>query len=116
MLDLFERVLGLLLVVDVEFHQALAGGGEGGEIGREGDAREFALQVGGVAGTVLGMVEKSVGGVEDISLGDAFARVAGAVLGERPVGKSVRNKRVMTIKGFGITSKGVGIQTQSGEI
>ena len=41
--DLFEGVFGLLLVVDVEFHEALACGGEGAEVGREGDAREFAL-------------------------------------------------------------------------
>ena len=44
--DLFEGVLGLLLVVDVEFHEALAGGGEGMEVGWEGDAGEFALEVG----------------------------------------------------------------------
>ena len=54
--DLFEGVLGLLLVVDVEFHEALAGGGEGVEVGRERDAREFALEVGGVAGAVLGVI------------------------------------------------------------
>jgi len=40
--DLFELVLGLLLVVDVEFHEALAGGGEGVEVGgmgRRGSSR-----------------------------------------------------------------------------
>ena len=52
--DLFEGVLGLLLVVDVEFHEALSGGGEGVEVGRVGDAGKFALEVGGVAGAVRG--------------------------------------------------------------
>ena len=46
--DLFEEVFGLLFVVDVEFHEALAGGGEGVEVRREGDAGELALEVGGV--------------------------------------------------------------------
>jgi len=52
--NLFERVLGLLLVVDVDFHEALAGSGEGVEVGRVGDAGKFALEVGGVAGAVRG--------------------------------------------------------------
>ena len=53
LLDLFEGVFRLLLVVDVEFHEALACRGEGGDVGWEGDAGEFALEVGGVAGAVL---------------------------------------------------------------
>ena len=40
---MFERVFGLLFVVDVEFHQALAGSGEGVEVRRERDAGEFRL-------------------------------------------------------------------------
>ena len=44
--DLFEGILGLLLVVDVKFHEALAGGGEGVDVGRKRDAGEFALEVG----------------------------------------------------------------------
>ena len=44
--DLFEGVLGLLLVVDVKFHEALAGGGEGVDVGRKRDAGEFVLEVG----------------------------------------------------------------------
>ena len=51
--DLFEGVFGLLFVVDVEFHEALAGGGEGVEVGWEGDVGEFTLEVGGVAGAVI---------------------------------------------------------------
>ena len=43
--DLFEGVLGLTFVVDVEGHEFLCGGGEGGEVGRERDAGEFALEV-----------------------------------------------------------------------
>lgn len=62
--DLFELVGRLLLVVDVEFHEALAGGGEGVEVGWEGDAGEFALEVGGVAGAVLGVVQDGVGGCQ----------------------------------------------------
>ena len=54
--ELFEWVFGLFFVVDVEFHEALAGGGEGVEVGRERDAGEFALEVGGVAGAVLGVI------------------------------------------------------------
>ena len=38
LLDLFEKVLLLLFVVDVEFHEALACGGEGLDVRREGDA------------------------------------------------------------------------------
>jgi hypothetical protein len=34
--DLFEGVFGLVFVVDVEFHEALACGGEGVKIGWEG--------------------------------------------------------------------------------
>jgi len=46
--DLFEREFGLFFVVDVDFHEALACGGEGVDVGREGDAWKFALEVGGV--------------------------------------------------------------------
>ena len=42
-LDLLEGVFGLLFVIDVEFHQASAGAGEGVEVGWERDAGEFAL-------------------------------------------------------------------------
>ncbi len=64
--DVLQRVFGLLFVVDVEFHEAFASGGEGVEVGWEGDAGEFALEVGGVAGAVLRVVEDGVGGVEDV--------------------------------------------------
>ena len=64
----------------MEFHEALAGSGEGVEVGREGDAGEFALEVGGVAGAVLGVVEDGVGGVEDVPLGDLVVGVVGAEL------------------------------------
>lgn len=40
----------MLLVVDVEFHGALASSGERVEVGWECDAGYFALEVGGVAG------------------------------------------------------------------
>jgi hypothetical protein len=67
----------------VEFHEALACGGEGLDVGREGDAGEFALEVGGVTGAVLGVVEEGVGGVEDVPLGDGVVGVVGAEFGER---------------------------------
>ena len=76
--DALERVLGLLLVVDVEFHQALAGVGEAAEVGGKWDAGQLALQVGGVAGAILGVVEQGVGVVEDVPLGDGSVGVVGA--------------------------------------
>jgi hypothetical protein len=39
--DLFEGVFGLLLVVDVEFHEAFACVGEGLDVGRERSARKL---------------------------------------------------------------------------
>jgi hypothetical protein len=39
-------------VFDVEARELLAGGGEGLEVGGEGDARKLALEIGGVAGAV----------------------------------------------------------------
>jgi hypothetical protein len=50
----------------------------GVEVWRERDAGEFALEVGGVAGAVLGVVEDGVGGVEDVPLGDLVVGVVGA--------------------------------------
>lgn len=85
MFDLFELIGLLFFVVDVEFHEALYGGGEGVEVGWEGDAGEFALEVGGVAGAVLGVVEDGVGGVEDVPLGDLLFGVLGAKLAKSPV-------------------------------
>ena len=41
----------------MKIHEALAGGGEGVEVGWEGDAGEFALEIGSVAGAVLGVVQ-----------------------------------------------------------
>ena len=40
----------------MKFHEALAGLGEGVKVGWERNAGEFALEVGGVAGAVLGVV------------------------------------------------------------
>ena len=64
----------------MELHEALACGGEGFDVWREGDAGEFALEVRGVAGAVLRVVEEGVGGVEDVPLRDRFEFVVGAVL------------------------------------
>src|ERR1039457_378856 len=55
------------------------------EVGWEGDAGEFALEVGGVAGAVLGVVEDGVGGVEDVPLRDLAVGVVSTEFGESPV-------------------------------
>ncbi len=57
--DLLERVLRLLFVVDVDDGQARAGRGKGAEVGREGDARQLALEIGLVAFAVGGAVSES---------------------------------------------------------
>ena len=54
--------------------------------GGEGDAGEFAAEVGGVALAVLGVVQDGVDVVEDVPLADGGIVVAGAELLERPVG------------------------------
>jgi len=65
----------------VKFHQVAADAGIGSEIGREGDARQLALKVGGVAGAVFGVVEQGVDVVEDVELGDGFLVIMRAELG-----------------------------------
>ena len=52
------------------FASFFAGVGEGLEVGGEGDARKLALEIGGVAGTVFGVVEEGVDVVEDLVFGD----------------------------------------------
>ena len=84
--DLLERVLRLLFIADVEGGQARAGAGEGAEVGREGDARQLALEVGLVAFAVGGMVQQAVDVVEDVPLADRVVAVLGAELRQRPVG------------------------------
>ena len=68
--DALQRIFGLLLVVDVEFGQLLARGGEGAEVGGVRDAGEFALEVGGVALAILGMMQHGIDVMEDVPLGD----------------------------------------------
>jgi hypothetical protein len=70
----------------VEFHEGRADAGVGGEVWREGDARQFALEVRCVAGAVLGVMEQGVGVVEDVAFGGGFLAVVTAELGESPVG------------------------------
>jgi len=53
---------------------------------RERNAREFAAEVGGVALTVVGVVQDGVDVVEDVPLGDGWVGIVGAELFERPVG------------------------------
>ena len=52
----------------------------------ERDAGEFALEVGGVALAVLGVVQHGIDVVEDVPLGDAGVGVVGSELVQRPVG------------------------------
>ena len=51
--------------------------GEGAEIGGEGDAREFALEIGGEALALGGMVQEGVDVMEDVFAGDGGVGVAG---------------------------------------
>ena len=57
-----------------------------GRAADEGDAGEFALEVGGVALAVLGMMQHGIDVVEDVPLGDVGVGVVGAELVQRPVG------------------------------
>ena len=66
-------------------------GAEGDEYGghaggffraNEGDAGEFAAEVGGVALAVIGVVQDGIGVVEDVPLGDGWVLVVGAELFE----------------------------------
>jgi hypothetical protein len=59
--------------------QFLSGGCEGGEIGREGNPRQLAFEVGGVALAISRMVEQRVEIVEYAVFGDG---VVGVVLAE----------------------------------
>jgi hypothetical protein len=54
--------------------------------GGEGDAGEFAAEVGGVVLAVVGLVEDGIDVVEDVPLGDGGVGVVGAELFEGPVG------------------------------
>ena len=77
----------LLFIADVDLGgQARAGAGEGAEVGREGDARQFALEVGLVAVAVDGVVQQAVDVVEDVPLGDGVVAVVGAEAVQRPGG------------------------------
>ena len=64
----FEGVLELLLVVDVELHEGSANAGVVAEGRGHGDAGKLALEVGGVADAVFGVVEEGIGVVEDVPL------------------------------------------------
>ena len=68
------------------FIELCADAGVIGEIRSEGYAGQLALEVGGVAGAVLGVVEQGVGVVEDVALGDGFLAVVAPEFGEGPVG------------------------------
>jgi hypothetical protein len=68
----FQRVLGLFFVADVQVHQLFADFRVGPKVGSEGDAGQLALKVSGVAGSVLGVVERSVRGMQSKELRGRF--------------------------------------------
>jgi hypothetical protein len=86
LLTALQRIFFLLLVIHVQLGQALAGSSEGVEARGIRDPRQFALEVGGVARTVLRVMQYGVGVVEDVPFGDGFVFVVGAELLKRPVG------------------------------
>ena len=56
--ELREGVFGLVFVGNVDLGEAGTGVGEGAEVGREGDAGEFAFEIGLVAFAVGGVVQQ----------------------------------------------------------
>jgi hypothetical protein len=52
----------------VQVHQLFANFGVGVKVGSEGNARQLAFEVGGVAGAVFGMMEKCVRGMQSKEL------------------------------------------------
>lgn len=59
-LDSFERILRLLFLVDVNLGEPLTDVRECSEVGREGNTRQFAFQVGGITLAVERMVQHGV--------------------------------------------------------
>ena len=55
--DMFEAIFGLLFVVNMDFGKAFSRNGEWMKFWCEGDARQFAFKVGGVAIAIVGMME-----------------------------------------------------------
>ena len=74
--------------------------------GGEGDAGEFAAEVGGVALAVLGVVQDGVDVVEDVPLGDGGVVVVGAELFEGPVGDVLA--AVGAVFGVGVEGEALG--------
>jgi hypothetical protein len=70
----------------VQAGQFASGGGEGGEIGSEGDARQFAFEVVRKLLPVRRMVQDGVDVVEDVPLGDGGVAVVLAELLQGRVG------------------------------
>ena len=77
--DEFERPRVERFILDVQARQLFPGNGEGGEAGREWDAREFAFEIRRVTFAVHRVVQQRVEVVED---GFFCDRVVGIVLEE----------------------------------
>jgi hypothetical protein len=54
---MFEAIFGLLFVVDMDFGEAFSCDRKGMKLWCEGDARQFAFEVGGVTIAIVGMME-----------------------------------------------------------
>jgi len=72
--------------VETRDGQLLAGCREGGEVGGEGNAGQFAPEVGGITLAVLRVMEDRIDIVEDVPLGEGGGRVATAELFQCPIG------------------------------
>ena len=86
-LHVLQGIFRLLLIVDVEFGQALPGLGEAPEIRGQGEAGQFPAEVGGVFLAVGGMVQEGIDVMEDVPFGDGVIPVMGAELLQGPVGE-----------------------------
>lgn len=72
---------------------------------REGDAREFFLEVIGEAFAVGGVVEQGIDVVENVPFGDAVVDVVRAELCQRPIGDVFAPVRTVLIVGVVVCLK-----------
>ena len=81
----FKRVLVAVLVAEVEVGEFVSGLGEGVEVRRERDARQFLRQIIGELRPVFGSVENAVDVVENLVLRDGIVTVVAAERQQRVV-------------------------------
>ena len=73
-------------VVDVEVCQLLPGGSESPEVFSEGDMGQIALEVRFVFLAIVGVMQESVGIVEDVPFGEGVVLVVGSEVCQCPIG------------------------------